>query len=59
MDKKIHQLHRPKTVVMAFVNLVCRTSMASKKDAMDIDQIGEKETEESWGKEEWWGDEWG
>ena len=48
-----------KTAVMAFVNLVCGASVPSKKDAMDIDQIGEKEGEESWGKEEWWGYEWG
>ena len=31
-----------KTAVTAFVNLVCRTSMPSKKDAMDKDQIGER-----------------
>ena len=48
-----------KTAAMAFVNLVCGTSMPSKKDVMDIDQIGEKETKESWGEKEWWGDEWG
>ena len=47
------------TAAMAFVNLVCGTSMPSKKDAMDIDQIGEKDGEESWGKAELWGYEWG
>ena len=31
-----------RTAVMAFVNLVCGTSMPSKKDAVDIDQIGGK-----------------
>ena len=49
----------PKTAVMAFVNLVCGTSMPSKKDAMDIDQIGEEESEKSWERETWWGDERG
>lgn len=39
-----------KTAVMSFVILVCGTSMPSKKDAMDIDQIGRKECEESWVK---------
>ena len=48
-----------KLAVQSFVNLVCGTSMPSKKDAMDIDQIGERENEESWGKENWWGYEWG
>ena len=48
-----------RTVVQAFVNLVRGTSLPSTKDAMDIDQIGEKESEEGWEKKNWWGDEWG
>ena len=48
-----------KMAVQAFVNLVGSTSMPNKKDAMDIDQIGERESEESWEKQNWWGDEWG
>ena len=39
-----------KTAAMAFVNLVCGTCMPSKKDAVDIDQIGEKESEQKQGK---------
>ena len=41
------------------MNLVCGASMPNRKDAMDIDQVGERESEESWEKENWWGDEWG
>ena len=36
-----------KMAVQAFVNLVCGTSMPSKKDAMDIDQIGEKKVKKA------------
>lgn len=36
-----------KLAVQAVVNLVCGTSMPNKKDAMDINQIGEGESEES------------
>lgn len=42
-----------KMAVQAFVNLVCSTSMPNKKDAMDIDQIGERESDDSWEKEDW------